>query len=231
MTNISRRTAIGGAGVAFAAAGLSMAAIPQTAANEHTGDLQALIDAHRTAWADYDRALDAVGRAEEQMVGRERPLTPVSVAPDGSCRSGKYEIFVIPEAEIRQRIAEYHQNLRMTYGGAWMCSMVPAFKDEMAAAIDASEQRAYAALEQNLADYDRRREEAGIIAAEAETSRTCQLEVNALAALWAYRPRSEDERCAKREYLALVEDRAGLTSADDMTVEAIMDLLRDEVMA
>jgi hypothetical protein len=215
----------------LAGAGLSVAAIPQTPASDFASELNALIEAHRQAWADYDLALVAAGEAEDRMLAFKRPLTPVSVAPDGSCRSGKYEIIVTSEADIRKRIAEYHENLRMTYGSLWMSSMVPAFKDTMLAAINSSEERAHAALDHNLAAYEQHRIDTGIADAEAEASRTCRLEVDALAAVWTYRPRSVEELRIKREYLAAVETRVGETGADDMTVEAIMALLRDEVMA
>lgn len=234
---MSRRAALRGMGTSLTAAALGTAAAPALSAElESCTELTALIDAHRAAAAAYDLALDAESEANERVntiTGTERRLTPVSVAADGSpARGGKVEVrYYDKGASAREHIAAFHENLRRSYctGTSWAESAFPGHDETMAQAIYAAECRALDALAKAVSDYEQLLIDMGLTTAEAETHRASHAEADALAAVWVFRPRSEEELVTKRDYLAAHEAAHGDIGTDDMTVEAIMRLLRNEL--
>lgn len=239
MTKFNRRAILVGAGASLAGAAVAVTAMTPTHLNgsEHIETLPALITAHQEANEAYNRAIDAEGEINSRInerVGFEKVLTPVSFAADGSpARGGKVEVrFHDRGASAREHIVAFHENLRRSHcGDSWASSVVPGHAERMAMAVAAAEARALDALAGVVATYEHLLIAEGSPSAEEETRCACVAETNALAAVWLYRPKTDGERAIKRDYLATIERRFGDTSQDDMTVAAIISLLRDEVAA
>jgi hypothetical protein len=152
--SISRRTMLAAAPAAAAALAVTVAPAAALAGGGDDAPLFFLLDAYAEAKADSDAAWEDLGDLENSDEG-EKPLTPIGIHRSGEVYGGRFEISPTYPDEWREKAAEEiartHERLRVTHLGQWSRSAVPDFADAMAAELDASEQRALAALDAAVA--------------------------------------------------------------------------------
>jgi hypothetical protein len=151
MSKISRRSML--AAAPAAAAALAITAAPALAASaDDDAALFFLIAAHADAKAESDAAWTAYGEMEDSNE-EESLRTPVGIHRSGEVWDGWCEVDVSDLARSHQKafdeIARTHERerVRILHVKAWS----PEFAETLASEVDASEQRALAALEATVA--------------------------------------------------------------------------------
>ena len=126
---------------------------------------------------------------------------------------GKGEFSVLGEEGIRSEIDRVHARLRGTYSCRWATVSMPETVAEAERAISRSEELARAALQAAVADEAARRDAFGLGPADREVEELSQTEVEAKAAVMAYRPRTSEETNVKLRWF--IEDNRGCMVDDD----------------
>ena len=213
---------VGLAGSLIAIPTLGGGLVGQVRAAESPG-LGALIDAHRAAFAALSDASDEIDAAFHRR-RTKLVLAPVGVYPDGRAACGAYDVGCHSVDSIRLEIDQYHDGLATSADAKWMASTIPEHAAARATAIEASRQRAYAALDEAVRRAAAEDEACGVPQAAVAFDYAAQAEYAATVAVLVYRPADDAEARAKADYLAST-NVAGDLSAEPGLVDALLAAL------